>query len=345
MLPLVVLAPRVPGEPRSERLEQALSHALAGVDYELLESADLPPALHHRRILFAVALDASGINLEYCALLRKIRLDGALFEGCLGGLLVDGRQELYTKMVARELVFSANRSGCAFVGRPLVEATGSLANFSILAQTMDTDPLGAYFGCARDLVTRLLAAQPLHASNHKTSNTLTLWDLVKGNLPDCDITEIGLRNGAVHDCSGCPYTMCLHFGERGGCFYGGVIVDEVYPAILACNALLLLCPNYNDALSANLTAFVNRLTALFRQVRFYDKRLFGIVVSGYSGSDLVAEQLVAALNMNKSFFLPARFCMLETANDAGSILCADGIEQRAAQFSARLALLGGPESS
>ena len=73
--------------------------------------------------------------------------------------------------------------------------------------------------------------------------------------------------------------MCLHFGEQGGCFYGGVMQDEVYPAVRAADALVLLCPNYNDALSANLTAFINRLTALFRQTRFYDKAVFAIVVS------------------------------------------------------------------
>ena len=35
-----------------------------------------------------------------------------------------------------------------------------------------------------------------------------------------------LRNGTLEDCAGCPYTTCLHFGEQGGCFYGGVMVQE-----------------------------------------------------------------------------------------------------------------------
>ena len=89
--------------------------------------------------------------------------------------------------------------------------------------------------------------------------------------------------------------MCLHFGERGKCFYGGPIVESVYPGIQWADGILLLCPNYNDALSANLTAFINRLTALFRTTRFYDKALFAIIVSGYSGSDLIAGQLITAL--------------------------------------------------
>ncbi len=68
--------------------------------------------------------------------------------------------------------------------------------------------------------------------------------------------------------------MCMHFSSKSNCYYGGVIVDEVYPAILDCDALVLLCPNYNDAVSANLCAFINRLTALFRKTRFYEKYIF-----------------------------------------------------------------------
>lgn len=345
--PLVIVYPRCREPVKAARLAEVLSHAVEGVDCEVVDSAAALRPLRGRRLLFALSLGESGVNLAYCEMLKAIRLDPALFEGCVGAALVDGASELYTKSVARELVFSANRAGCAFIGRPLVEGTVSLQNFNILAQTMDTDPAGAYLGSARDLVGRLLAHAPsgsirprilaLHASSHRTSNTLALWDMVKDRLGGCEVAEIGLRNGAVVDCSGCPYTMCLHFGERGDCFYGGVMVEDVYPAIERCDTLVLLCPNYNDALSANLTAFVNRLTALFRRVRFYDKRLFAIVVSGYSGSDIVAGQLIAALNMNKTFFLPPRFCMLETANDAGSILRVEGIEERAADFARRVA--------
>lgn len=111
--------------------------------------------------------------------------------------------------------------------------------------------------------------------------------------------------------------MCHHFGEEGSCFYGGPIAEEVYPAILDCDGLVMICPNYNDALSANLTAFIKRMTALFTTHRFYDKALFGVIVSGYSGGDIVAEQLISGLNMNKTFALPGKFAILETANSPG----------------------------
>ena len=173
----------------------------------------------------------------------------------------------------------------------------------------------------------------LHASSHGTSNTLALWSRCRERLEEsCEITEIGLRNGTLEDCAGCPYTACLNFGERGDCFYGGVMVLEVYPAIRAADGVILLCPNYNDALSANLTACINRLTALFRQTRFYDKALFAVVVSGYSGGDILARQLIAAINMNKSFYLPPRFALLETANDPGQAVQRPGVDQRLDAF-------------
>ena len=99
-----------------------------------------------------------------------------------------------------------------------------------------------------------------------------------------------------------------------------------------CDALVLLCPNYNDAVSANLSAFINRLTALFRKNRFSEKNLFAVIISGYSGGDLVAEQLISGLNMNKSFILPSQFAFLETANDPESILEVENIQEKAREF-------------
>lgn len=86
-------------------------------------------------------------------------------------------------------------------------------------------------------------------------------------------------------------------------------------------------------MSANLTAFINRLTALFRQTRFYDKAIFALVVSGYSGGDILARQVISAMNMNKSFFLPPYFALMETANFPGQALALPGIEGRLETFS------------
>ena len=295
-----------------------------------------------QRLLFALALDESGCSESGYRMLMTLRRSRTLLEGCVAGLVVTGRGELYTKDAARDLVFAANQAGCAFLGRPLVEATGSLRNFRTQAQIGGTDEVTAFHAAVAELLSRLNGWEKpapirhvlaLHASQRATSNTLALWELVKAGLPsDLGVQEICLRNGTMADCNGCSYTACLHFGEQGGCFYGGPMVDEVYPAVRKCDALVMLCANYNDALAANLTACVNRLTALFRQTRFYDKRLFGLVVSGYSGGDLLARQLISALNMNKSFFLPPHFCLLETANERGSLIRLPGIRNTAAAF-------------
>ena len=119
-------------------------------------------------------------------------------------------------------------------------------------------------------------------------------------------------------------------------FYGGSIATEVFPAVQACDILLLLLPNYNDAVGANIMAFINRLSSLHVSGALSGKTLFAVAVSGYSGGDLVAEQAMGALCLNKSFLLPPRFCLLETANDPGEVLRLPGIAQRAAAFAAQI---------
>ena len=329
----------------SGRLETVLSAAREGRRSQVWSRLEGP--LENRRVLFAVPLDGSGVNHELYSLLAYLRTHPDCLRGCVGGVLADGTGDLYTKSAGRELVLAASLAGCAFPGRPLVEATGDLRNFTVQAKNAGCSLEEAYRRAAADLVRRVLDFAPprrqrpkllvLHASSRRTSNTLALWSRCQERLERaCEITEIGLRNGTLADCAGCPYTACLHFGERGDCFYGGVMVEEVYPAIRAADGVVLLCPNYNDALPANLTAAINRLTALYRTAPFEDTAVFAIVVSGYSGGDIVASQVVSAMNMNKGFWLPPQFAMLETANDAGTAVKLPGIEERLERFSGNI---------
>ena len=325
----------------SPRCEQTLRSALQTIP--VCRRQTLSEPLHNARILFVISLDESGINPAFYKLLAYLRTRPNCLKGCVGGVVIDGCGDLYTKSIGRELVLAANLAGCTFPGRPLVEATGDLRNFTVQARNGSCSLQEAYQNAVADLTGRVLrfshprSACPkllvLHASSHRTSNTLALWSRIRAGLePYCDFREIGLRNGTLEDCAGCPYTMCLHFGEQGDCFYGGVMVQEVYPSIREADAVILLCPNYNDALSANLTAAINRLTALYRTTPFSDKAVFALVVSGYSGGDIVASQVVSALNMNKGFWLPAGFALLETANDAGTAITLPGITARLQSF-------------
>jgi multimeric flavodoxin WrbA len=341
---LIVINPATEGVKR-DRLESILEYSLEGKAYEEITSLDEMKErnLRDKRILFALALGESGINIAWYEMMQYLRVNNTALEGCVGGVILDGYSEFYTKSTGRSLVFTANMAGCTFPGRPLVEGTKTLKNYNIQAQNLNTDNLGAYKNAGRELVDNILnydnpaGKAPkllvLHASDNRTSNSLALWGMIKENLHEFEIKEISLRNGQVMDCRGCSYETCLHFGEEGDCYYGGPIADKVYPAVLECDGLVMVCPNYNDALGGNLTAFINRLSALFRAHRFYDKALFGVVVSGYSGGDIVAEQLISGLNMNKTFALPGKFAILETANNPRAILESPGIRDRALEYS------------
>ena len=375
--PLTVILPEdspagnsVPSRARFGRALEAVVSAAGKENVTFIRGTEnIPASLCDRRILFAVSLPADGICEDLFRLLRLLRTSDSLLEGATGALLVDGGGALYTKSTAAQLVFAANRAGCAFIGRPLVEATGDLSNFHVIADNLGTDLENAYLESVHDLVTRLLAPAPfphkgcacpaashtsrsplqrnvrtgntaglrpkllaLHASSHETSNTLALWHAVRDRLDGIDTHEISLRNGTLSDCSGCSFELCLHYGEQDSCFYGGVMVEEVYPALREADAILMVCPNYNDAIGANLTAFINRLTAMYRAHPFTGKALFAIVVSGYSGSDMLATQLIAALNMNKSFYLPPRFCLTATAHAPGSAMQIPGIHAQLDAF-------------
>lgn len=332
----------------SERMTRLLRWALNGREAQVITPEHLANGLVGRRILFALSVDRFGVDADFVRILRLLRSGELCLRGCVAGIVVDGAGELYTKSAAQELVLAANMAGCAFPGKPLVEGTGSLYNQHILARRLDLSWEETYFHRARELVGRLIDFDApkfenpkvlmLHASDNLRSNTVWLGRQLLERLPDNFSTrEISLQNGTIHDCRGCSYAACLHFSQSDTCFYGGAISKEVLPAIRECDAMLFLCPNYNDAVSANLMALFNRMTNLLVQQELLDKYLFGVVVSGYSGSDLVARQLLGALCFNKTVMLPERFCMMETAHDPGSAQHLPGVEARLDEFAARMA--------
>ena len=209
-----------PGGRASDRFEETLAYALEKHCFSV--TTCLPAPIENRRLLFAVPLNESGINSAYYQLLAFLRTHPGSLKGCVGGVLVDGPGNLYTKSLGRELALAASLAGCTFPGRPLVEATGDLRNFTVQAKNAGCSLEKAYRLAAADLVDRVCTFAPprhkrprllvLHASSRATSNTLALWGQVRAHLGDaCEIQEIGLRNGTLEDCAGCPYTMCLHY--------------------------------------------------------------------------------------------------------------------------------------
>lgn len=304
-------------------------------------------SLRRKAILFAVAVDDFGADPAFYTLLRRLRAEPDALEGAVVAMVVDGTGELYTKAAAQALTLAATMAGAYLPGRALVEATGSLYNHHIQAANWSLSWEETYFRRVRELAARLAEFTPprfdrpkvlmLHASEQRRSNTLALGRAVLERLaPHCDLREIALLNGAVHDCRGCGYHQCLHFAQNATCFYGGALSEEVFPAIRASDLLLFLCPNYNDALGANLVALINRMTGLVLKESMGEKYVAGVVASGYSGGDVVARQLLGAMCLNRGFMLPPRALLLETAHDPGDAMRAAGIEARLHQFAASL---------
>ena len=312
------------------------------------EDVSSAPETGFAPLLFLAAVDDLGMGEDFLRTLRRVRAMGDGLRGYAAGVVILGSTELDTKNAARELIFALDMAGCAFPERPLVEATGSMRNLRVTQRTHAlSDPKEALAFSVESLVDRLLSFAPprfeaprllvLHASDRPTSNTLALGDLVLEQLDNrFSVRTLSLRNGTIEDCRGCAYTVCSHFASKGSCFYGGSISEEVIPAVQDCDGLLLLLPNYNDAVGANIMAFINRLTSLHVSGGLSGQRLYAVVVSGYSGGDIVSKQAMGALCLNRSFLLPPQFCLMETANDPGEAVQLPGIRQRAASFAAQI---------
>lgn len=322
---------------------EGFSKNFASVVY-VKESKDCN-SLKNKKILFALELGFTGFDLQMLKFFDSLKDEGNdVFYNSTAALIVHSSSELGTKGSAQDIVFIANNMGCDFIGHPLIEATNSLKNFLTWQKTLQmplkdiavhlADKLGKrlyeYKNIKNDKTGKNITV--LYSSPHKISNTLALWRMTSKHLKDFVINEIQIDNGKILDCKGCSYKLCLHYGKQNRCFYGGFMTQNILPAIEKSDSLVWLCPNYNDAIAANLTATINRLTVLYLKTGFHNKSIFGVVVSGNSGSDSVAKQIIGALNLNKGFRLPPYAIITETANDPNSIFKIGNIEDKAKVF-------------
>lgn len=332
----------MPGEVSDQLLRMAEA-AIAGMKHIVIREANDLPDLRNKKIIFAVQLNQAGYNIGFFQMLSDLWDRGRdALAGAEAVILIHSHHEFFTKSMAQNIIFMTNQLGCRFPGHPLVEATGSLENFRTWQKNLHKplediclelcEKLGNHFFQDQPMLMKKPKILVLHASSHSTSNTLMLWNMVKQHLEGQDIQELHVENGTIIDCKGCSYTTCKHFSKRNSCFYGGAIVQEILPAIERADAVVWICPNYNDSVSAKLMAVINRMTVLYRRTKLYHKTMFAVIVSGNSGSDSVAKQLIGALNINKSFRLPPYFAIMATANDPGSIHDVPGIEERAKAF-------------
>ncbi|MDO6354201.1 NAD(P)H-dependent oxidoreductase [Caloramator sp. CAR-1] len=332
---------------RGKTLNNMLKSFLSDKPYKIIDSPEKIEKLQNKKILFALDLDEAGFCHEVNTIMSKLfELGKDSLLNSTAAILIHSPNYLFTKSQAQSIIFLANSLGCRFIGHPLVEAIKDFKNFQTWQKTINLSLEEICYDQCRILGDRLWdfdnkkPSKPkllaLHASNKSTSNTLMLWHMVMKNLCEFEIKELHVENGTVLDCIGCSFKTCIHFSKQRSCFYGGIMVEEVYPEVEKSDIIMWICPNYNDAISANLTAVINRLTALYRKMKFYDKRIYSIVVSGNSGSDNVAKQLLGALNINKGFILPPYFLLSEIANDPGTILKVQNIENKALDFALKI---------
>lgn len=293
--------------------------------------------------LMVVKLDGLGHCNEFYQWLSGLQdKDNDYFRDSVLGLIVKSDSEYHTKKFASAVLFLLNRMGARFPGHSVVEFIKDYANLKKwqLAENLSVD--GAVTLVTHRLIEDIINFQKkyipkpkilvLHASTHDRSNTLALWRMVKEQLAYKNITEYHVEEGTAIDCYGCSFDTCIYYSEQKSCFYGGVITEELLPLIEKSDVIVWICPNYNDAISAKLTAVINRLTVLYRRVSFKEKKIFGIIVSANSGSDSVASQLIDALNINKGFQLPPNFALMALASDEGSINNLPDINERAKEF-------------
>lgn len=270
------------------------------------------------------------------------------------GILALSPGNLYTKRTAQDAMFCLNSSGYMLPGKALVEGVGNLFNMRRLSTLLGSNSNDALMASCRALGERMaesaLAAKPhpvtaegrrtagsasgqmetktrrplilgVHSATSGRSNTLWVWKQMASILEDggASVATMSLDPEKIVECRGCSFSTCRHYGERVSCFYGGQVSDEIFPAILKADALVVLAPNYNDAPPANLCAFFNRLSALYHadSAVFFQKTLGIVAVSGYSGSDCVIKNVMSALCLNKGFsVMPEGFFEL-LANDPG----------------------------
>lgn len=342
MKELILILPNEPSFLLNKMIEATLDQS----DYKVIRSYNEITNLQNKKIIFAIELNEIGTSNTLNSIFEELyKIGRNSLENSEGCILIHTKYNSFTKTLAQNIIYLSNNLGCSFEGRAFVEATGNLDNFIPMQVIYKLSLEEICLKKCKELGDKFLLNSQyarnrklllLHSSDKETSNTLRLWEMVKTHLIDMDINEIYLGNGSILDCNGCSYKTCKYYGKQNKCYYGGIVVEEVYPAILEASTVVLLCPNYNDMLPANLVATINRLTALFRMTKFYDKNIYSIVVSGYSGGDALVRQIISSLNMNKTFNLPPYFSLLATANDKDSIYKIENIQELAMNFASNI---------
>lgn len=317
-----------------------------------LDETSVLPA---KKVLIICDLNEIGRDSEIDRWILKLRKkaneDNVLpLEGYYFGLVTRSKSDWYTKTYARYLCLCLNALGADIIGKPLIEFLPNYVNLKTWQKRMN----GSLEEVARQLIHQLIHKiivtehvriyRPkilvLHASKEGISNTLSVWRMTEKALkklsPQFIIKEIAIERGSITDCIGCPFDVCIELAKALSCTVGGQFVDEIMPALDEADAVVWLCPNYNDTIGADLSSVINRMSGFYRSRDLSQKRFYAIIISGNSGTDAVANQLVGALNLNKGFALAPNFCLTEIASEPLSVLEKEDLQLRVEGFASRI---------
>lgn len=312
-------------------------------DYETITPREaLRMERRFSHVLLAAQLQEPGYDWHLMDFLGQA--DGKL-ENTVAGFYVDSKTPLHTREAGVQLIYHANKQGARMPGRSLVEAAGELENLVPLSAPLEKSPTEILEDQLRGLAGRM--EQP-HLQKKKNrlsvwtigspgrSATLAIWDLILPHLKDIEVDLLSFGNENIRDCRGCAYALCKKMGQETRCIYEDYVVEHMYPSIEKSDGILILTPNYNDMLPANFVSSINRLTALFRKRKFFDKSLFSLVVTGHTGAELLSRQLIGALHVNKTFALPPRFTWEVRAHTVASVHENRVLPALAEDFAARI---------
>lgn len=347
---LTVLLPPRESPQATKGLETVLHMALAHIPHRII--SHISEVALPARLLLAVSLGADGMTPSLNDFLKKLREEPMLMRGTVAGIVLESEKDLYGKDYACQLAQSLNASGCALVPRPLVEATGSLSHFSSeeLNRPLNENPFSGYIKAVTALSQRIIGPgfrgkSPLTGQAEAPKllavdvcldlepNLSDLWDEISYRLhPFITCHNISLRKESIHSCQQCNIHRCDHFQPQANCFYGSALSEEALLKLAETDALLLICSNYHNALHPQMAGFLQQISALMSPKLFPTKALYTLVVSPYSGGDMVVKQILTTLSLDGSFYIPPKFAMLETAGQPMEALGLSGIETRLDSF-------------
>lgn len=297
--------------------------------------------LRGKKLLLAQSLDASGADPAVNAFLSEISARQNPLEDSTVGCFVESQSDFFTRIAGVNAIYLMNRAGATLPGRSLVEATPGLSNFEPLQKVLNKTPEELFLD-QLDALREGLSAKSIRYDTPRlsvwtigrpgVSATRAVWELIEPHLSGLEIDFLNFGNQNIRDCRGCAYEICKEMGAQTRCIYEDYIVETLYPSIEKADAVLIMAPNYNDMLPANFVSAINRLTALFRKRKFYDKQLFSVIVAGYTGAELLSRQLISALHINKTFALPPRFSLELRAQNVESVQKNEALPQIAQDF-------------